>query len=372
MLHRTPGRRSEHTLGYYKRLRYAGPTGRIQRLRLNGSNRRDAMAVTLADVAEACGISASTVSRALADPEKVNPLTRDRVLKIAREMGYVPNHVARSLSSGRTGILGLVVPDIANPFFPPLIKAVQARAGYKGLQVLLADTDEHARDEIDRATMMSRQTDGMILASPRTPEDRLAALTDLGPVVFVNREVPGAPSVVIDEAEGMHQAVHHLTALGHKRLCYLAGPRRSWSNSQRSAAVAAACAEHGVDVVEFGPFEAQVQSGVHAADLVLASGATAVIAYDDLIALGVMARLTERGIHAGQEISLIGVDDSPLSQMAHPTLTSVHVPSGELGSVGVDLLLAQINDADTTEPDQPARVLLETRLVVRSSTGPAR
>ncbi|HEY9292989.1 MAG TPA: LacI family DNA-binding transcriptional regulator [Microlunatus sp.] len=325
------------------------------------------MAVTLADVAAAAGLSGSTVSRALSDPDKVNASTRDRVVKIATEMGYVPNHTARSLTSGRTDLIGLLVPDIANPFFPPIIKAVQARAAAKGRTILISDIDEHPGDEVGRARELRKRTDGLIIASPRTPDNRLTALTELSPIVFINREIPDAASVIIDAGDGMQQAVEHLAALGHRHIAYLNGPRRSWSNEQRRLAINEAADRLGLTLSEHGPYEPQVQSGVHAADLVLAGGSTAVIAYDDLIALGVMARLTERGVRAGSEISVIGVDDSPMSAMAYPTLTTVHVPGAEAGTVAVDSLLGLIDGTlDQTEP-----IRLETRLVVRSSTGPA-
>jgi LacI family transcriptional regulator len=324
--------------------------------------------VTLADIAEACRTSLSTVSRALSDPDKVNPQTRERIQRVAREMGYTANPIARALAVGRTGVIGLIVPDIANPFFPPIIKAVQARAGRKDTAVLLADTDEHASDELERARVLGKQVDGLILVSPRTREERLSEFVQLAPVVFVNRRVEGAPSVIIDNSDGIDQAVQHLTALGHRRICYLSGPRRSWSNQQRRASLAAACTAYGAELSEFGPFEPQMQAGVRAADLVRASGATAVIAYDDLIALGLMARLAEHRLQVGRDISVIGIDDSPMSDLAYPTLTSIHVPGAEAGSVAVDLLLDQLEDADA---DRATVIQMDTRLVIRGSTGPA-
>jgi LacI family transcriptional regulator len=324
------------------------------------------MAVTLADVAAAAGLSGSTVSRAFSDPEKVNASTRERVRRIAEEMGYVPNQVARSLASGRTDLIGLLVPDIANPFFPPIIKAVQARANDKGRTVLIADTDERVGDEIIRAQHMRKRVDGLIIVSPRTPADRIGELSSLAPAVFVNREVPGASCVIIDAGEGMGQAVEHLFALGHRHISYLNGPRRSWSNTQRQTVVRETCERLRLKLTEFGPFEAQIQSGVHAADLVYASGATGVIAYDDLIALGLIARLNERGVKPGADISVIGVDDSPMSAMAYPTLTSVHVPGAEAGLTAVDQLISLIDGQD--DDAEPQVLTLETRLVVRSST----
>jgi LacI family transcriptional regulator, galactose operon repressor len=324
--------------------------------------------VRLADVAEATGLSLSTVSRALSDPDKVSPATRERIQRTARELRYVPNRTARSLSVGRTGMLGLIVPDIANPFFPPIIKAVQSRASRREHSVLLADTDEHAGDETDRARTLSQQVDGLIMVSPRTAESRLAELAKLVPTVFVNRPVAGAPSVVTENSDGIDQAVEHLTALGHRTICYLGGPRRSWSNQRRLEALRAACAGHGIELTEFGPFEPQMEAGVRAADLVHASGITAAIAYDDLIAMGLMARLAERGVQVGRDISVIGIDDSSMSGVAYPTLTSIHMPGQQAGVVAVDFLLDLLADGADPAPS----VELETRLVIRNSTGPAR
>ncbi|WP_420113533.1 LacI family DNA-binding transcriptional regulator [Pseudactinotalea sp.] len=327
------------------------------------------MAVTLADVARAVGMSASTVSRALSGTEKVNEATRKRIHQVAREMGYEPNQVARSLTSGRSDILGLIVPDIANPFFPPIIKAVQSRAASRGKTVLIADVDEHPADEIKRARIMRKRVDGLIVVSPRTPAENLSQLVELAPIVFVNREVPGATSVLVDASEGIQEAVEHLASLGHTRIGYLNGPRRSWSNGQRRTAVQAACADLGIELVELGPFEPQIQAGVRAADLVHSKDLTAVIAYDDLIALGLMARMTERGVKVGPDISVIGIDDSPMSGMAYPTLTSIHVPGSRSGMTAVDLVL----DLAEHQGDTPPQVVqLETRLIIRGSTAPAR
>jgi LacI family transcriptional regulator len=323
--------------------------------------------VTLADVAEACGLSVSTVSRALSDPEKVSPITRERIQRSARDLNYVPNRVARSLSIGRTGLIGLVVPDIANPYFPPIIKAVQARASRRDHSVLVADTDENVSDELERARTMRQQVDGLVVVSPRTPDDRLGELVALGPIVFINRPVPGAPSVVTENPEGIRQALEHLVSLGHRKVAYLGGPRRSWSNQRRAETLRTACEERSVELTEFGPFEPQMEAGVRAADLVAASGTTAVIAYDDLIALGLMARLAERGLRVGRDISVIGIDDSSMSEVSYPTLTSIHMPGSKAGHVAVDLLLQHFSDPDLA----PSLVELETRLVIRNSTGPA-
>ncbi|MGC3955447.1 MAG: LacI family DNA-binding transcriptional regulator [Propionicimonas sp.] len=325
------------------------------------------MKVTLSDVARHVGISPSTVSRAISAPERVNAATRERVLAAVAELGYLPPGAPRQ--SGRGGrMIGLIVPDIVNPFFPPIIKAVQARAAARGWTVLIADIDEHPSDELRRARQLAEQVDGLIVVSARTPDDQMDQLIELQPLVLVNRYHPRAASVAIENETGIVEAVQHLAALGHRTICYLNGPRRSWSNAQRQAAVRAACTEAGVELLEFGPFEPQIQAGARAADLVSASSASAVIAYDDMIALGVITRLNERGIRVGQDISVIGVDDSPMSGMAYPTLTSIHVPGAEAGMTAVDTLLDMVEAERATAPASLPAAKLETSLVIRNST----
>lgn len=327
------------------------------------------MRVTLADVAHKVGISASTVSRALSAPERVNAETRRRVMEAVRELGYL---APVATVPRQTGILGLIVPDIANPFFPPIIKAVQARAAARNRTILIADIDEHPADELRRAKQLAEQADGLIVVSARTPPEQFHKLVDMQPIVLVNREWDGVASVNIENGAGIVDAVEHLVALGHRRLCYLNGPRRSWSNQQRQGAVREACERSGVELIEFGPFEPQIQAGMRAADLVCASPATAVIAYDDLVALGVMTRLNERGIQVGTEISVIGIDDSPMSGMVHPSLTSIQVPGAEAGMTAVDILIDLIAAQNEGRDLGPLLVgtRLETRLVVRTSTAP--
>lgn len=331
------------------------------------------MAVTLADVARAAGISASTVSRALSAPEKVNPETGKRIRRIAEEMGYVVTGPSRAPARARTDMIGLIVPDIANPFFPPIIKAVQARAGALGRTAIIADVDEYAADEIRRADFLADRVDGLIIASARSSDDVLVKLNNELPLVLVNREHPEIANVSIENSVGISEAVEHLAALGHRTISYLNGPKRSWSNGQRQKAVREACAEAQIELIEFGPFEPQIQAGARAADLLKASPATAVIAYDDLIALGVMARLAERGISVGPEMSVIGIDDSPMSGMAYPTLTTIHVPGAQAGVQAVDLLLDLIDAHHGGEALSPLQrsAQVETRLLVRGSTAPA-
>lgn len=330
------------------------------------------MSVTLADVAKEAGISASTVSRALSSPEKVNAETAARVRRIAEEMGYVPTRQPKAASPARLGMVGLIVPDIANPFFPPIIKAVQARTSARDKLAVVTDVEEYALDELRHAEFLAPRVDGLILASPRAPSERLLELAQELPLVLINREIDGVSSVSVENSIGVVEAVEHFAALGHQTISYLNGPKRSWSNKRRQEAVRAASKRLGLELVEFGPFEPQIQAGAQAADLVLRTGVTAVLAYDDLVALGFMARAQERGLTVGSDVSVIGIDDSPMAGMSFPPLTTVHVPGAQAGVQAVDLLLDLVEAQGRGERLAPLQrhITVETRLIIRASTGP--
>jgi DNA-binding LacI/PurR family transcriptional regulator len=326
------------------------------------------MAVTIKDVARAAGVSASTVTRALTLPELVNPETRDRVRRTAASLGYHPNRAARGLSTGRTGNIGLLVPDLGNPFFPSVVKGVQARAHEADYAVFLADTDEDSAAEAGLVRRLSKQVDGIVLCSPRMPDEELRTLVADTPVVLLNRRIARVPSVTPEFPDAMRQAISHLTALGHRRIAYVAGPRSSWANRERVRSLRTVAATAGADVVEIGNVTPQFEGGVAAADQVLAAGVTAVIAYNDLVALGLLNRFTARGVPVPAQISVLGFDDIALAAMVHPSLTTVALPKEQSGRAGVDLLLQLMAEPDRSTA---ARRELPTQLMVRGSTGPA-
>ena len=278
---------------------------------------------TIADVAVRAGVSKATASRAFSRPESVRPTTRERVLGVARELGYTPSRVARSLSTGRSSHVGLVVPDISNPFFPPMIKAVQAEAGRREHALFVADTDEHTEDEVGLVRSMAAQVDGLVLASPRMSDLELLDVLARVPVVLINRVVPGVPAVLVSSDHGVTQAVEHLQALGHRSVVYLSGPTESASEAERRAALLRSAERVGLEVLPLGPFDPRFSAGVRAADLVLATGAQAVLAYNDLIALGLMQQLAARGLTVGVDVSVIGFDDIWLAPVLTPALTRV-------------------------------------------------
>ncbi|GGL11369.1 LacI family DNA-binding transcriptional regulator [Mangrovihabitans endophyticus] len=326
------------------------------------------MAVTIKDVARAAGVSASTVTRALTLPELVSEETRERVRRTAESLGYHPNRAARGLITGRTGNIGLVVPDLGNPFFPSVVKGVQARAHEADYAVFLADTDEDATAEAGLVRRLSKQVDGIVLCSPRMADGQLRALAAETPVVLINRRIARVPSVVPELGDAMRQAIGHLTALGHRRIGYVAGPRSSWADRERVRSLRLVVRDKAVELVEIGNVTPQFEGGVGAADQVLAAGVTAVIGYNDLVSLGLLNRFSARGVAVPGALSVLGFDDIAPAAMVTPALTSVALPKEHAGRAGVDLLLRLL-----AEPDRSSAIRRElpTQLMVRGSTGPA-
>jgi DNA-binding LacI/PurR family transcriptional regulator len=314
-------------------------------------------------------MSISTVSRAFHTPDLVRQQTRERVLDAAADLGYTPNRAARGLITGRTANLGLVVPDVANPFFAALVKAVQARARVADYAVFLADTDEdpHTEEQVIRA--MAKQVDGVIACSSRMSDARLRELAGLTSLVLVNRRTSGIPSVLMDMVVGMRQAIEHLHALGHRHCVFLAGPRSSWSNRERRKALRATTERLGMKVTLLGPFEPSYEAGIQAADLALAESPTAIVAYNDLMGVGVLGRLADRGVSVPGEVSVVGFDDIQMAALASPPLTTVSVPTTAAGLAAVDLMLAALAESSGNGRQGYG---LRTELIVRASTGPAR
>ena len=323
---------------------------------------------TILAVASLAGVSPSTVSRALNSPELVNAATRQRVLDTAEQLGYQPNRAARSLVLGRTTSLGLIVPDITNPFFAPFIKAVQARTRTEDYAVFLADTDEDLETEVRLARAMIKQVDGLLLCSPRMPGPTLREIAEAIPTVVGNRSMRGVPWVAMENSVGVEQAVAHVRALGHTRVAYLSGPRGSWSGQQRRKAYEAACKEHGIALTVLGPNEPRFPGGYRAADEALAAGVTAVFSYNDLVALGVLSRLGDRGVRVPDEMSVVGFDDIAMASMSTPPLTTVVSPIATVAQAAAELLLARLSGAPVRRPSGRE---LETQLVIRSTTAPA-
>jgi len=320
---------------------------------------------TIRDVARASGVHFSTVSRAFSAPHRVSPETRLRVLAAAHTLGYRPNRAARALITGRTHNIGLIVSDIANPFFPPLIKAAEAQARTRDYHIFVADSNEDPAVEEELVHALAKQVDGIVLCSPRMGNERIEALGSDVRLVTVNRRVPGLAAVVMDVGTGARAAVAHLVALGHRHLAYLTGPRGSWTSREIRRAATAGARAAGASLIAVGPNPPTESAGSAAAERVRRSGATAVLAYNDLMAIGLMAGLDALGIRVPAAVSVVGIDDIAISRLTRPTLTTVATPTAAAGRVAVDMLLAPGGDPPTS-----AQVTLRTHLVIRDSTAP--
>ncbi|MFF4165427.1 LacI family DNA-binding transcriptional regulator [Streptomyces sp. NPDC001741] len=324
--------------------------------------------MTIRDVAQAAGVHVSTASRALTASSLVKKETRDRVLAAAEELGYRPNESARALTTGRTRNLGLIVSDIANPFFPPLIKAAQAYARVRGYQVFVADTDEDVRVEEELIQTLARQVDGVILVSPRLSDDVIARLGGELPFVLVNRQITGLSAVLMDVAHGAALAVDHLAGLGHGHLALVCGPRGSWTSAQMRRAAGKAASDAGIRLDVLGPNAPTEQGGIAATAEVLRTGATGVICYNDLVAVGLIEGLDERRVRVPGDISVIGVDDTVAGRLNRPRLTTIAMPTAPAGRTAIDLLIQALESAEPAPAT--AQSTLTTSLVVRDSTAP--
>ncbi len=334
--------------------------------------------VTLRDVARAAGVSPATASRALAQPAKVSPARRESVRRAAAELGYRgPRHE----DDETRRCLGLIVPDMENPFFASIAKTIQRRARAAGLAVLIADTEEDAQLEADPIAQMGPLVDGFVLCSPRMSTAALESLARTPEIILVNRVSEHLRSVVIDNQDGIRQALRHLDALGHRRIAYAGGQAGSWSDAERRHGLQVAAAElPDVEILPLGQFPPVYAGGVAAADLAVAGGATAVIAHNDLIALGVLNRLRTRAIAVPEQMSVVGFDDIPAATQVSPTLTTVATPLAQVARTAVDMLLEPslpgatapgVDDASSALDPAHRSLLLPVSLVVRGSTGPA-
>jgi DNA-binding LacI/PurR family transcriptional regulator len=321
--------------------------------------------MTIRDVAARAGVSPATVSRVFSQPEAVAPETRKRVLIAAEELRYAPNPVARSLARRRTGNLGIVVPDIANSFSAMIIKTAQQEARRAGYALFVAASEELVDDEERSARALAPQVDGLLLISPMVSDACLRELVDLVPVVVTNRLLDGVAAVLTRSAEATGHAVEHLHALGHRDVAYVAGPD-GYSNTSRTLGLQAACARLGLDPVVLGPVPARFSSGVRAADLVLAAGVTAVVAFNDDIAAGLLNRFADRGVRVPDDVSVVGHDDTALAEMVTPRLTTVHIPASTAGSAATQMLIKHLRGDD----GGIRRHELPSELIVRGSTGP--
>ena len=327
----------------------------------------------LKDVAEAAGVHQATASRALnaRTASMISPQTVERVRNAAKELGYQVNGPARALKTRRSFAVGMLVPDITNPFFPPIVRGAEDTLASAGYTLVLGNTDNSEAKERQHLTgMLQSQVDGFLVATARLRDLAVERLHAAGmPLVLVNRttERGGVSSVIPDDRAAMLLAVEHLAELGHRLIGHVAGPADTSTGARRAEGFAAALRLlelPGGPVVTAARFNER-EGRIAAAELLAGTPRpTAIVAANDLLALGVLDAAAELGLACPEGLSVIGMNDMPLVDRLQPPLTSVRVPEYELGTRAAGLLLGHIERPER----RPETVMITPELVVRGST----
>ena len=330
--------------------------------------------MTLRDVARVAGVHPATVSRALNEETRalVNEQTAQRVLQAAAELGYQPNPIARGLKTNRSYTIGVLVPDLTNPLFPPILRGIEDRLETAGYTALIANTDnDEERELLDMQTMRSRQVDGIIAATARRDHRLHDALLEAGiELVLVNRRQEKLPVSVAtaDDRMGMRLAVEHLLSLGHARIAHLAGPLDYSTGLDRydsfHETMRATGLEPDPELVLVAEAFTEAEGSRLCGQLVAEDrDFTAVAAANDLLALGCLDVFVEHGVHCPADVSVVGFNDMPFAARFQPPLTTIRIPHYEIGKAAAQLMLERLQDGDSTRD-----VRLEPSLVVRDST----
>jgi LacI family transcriptional regulator len=327
-------------------------------------------AATIYDIAELAGVNPSTVSRALTTPGRISAKTEAKIRAAAKELNYVVNPFARALPTGRTKTIALMMADITNPVFFGVIRGAGEVALKHGYVLVNAESQESSSDEENILQRILPTVDAVLLVTTRLPDEDIQRINEIKPTVLVNQIVPGVHDVVPDFEPGTTEAIQHLKELGHKNIAFLGGPSTSWMGKLRWELLMKAAVKEKVSIVEIGPNPPTISGGETALDRVLASGVTAVIAYNDLVAIGLLRAAQARGLKVPQDLSIIGIDNIFGSDFTNPALTTIQLPLLQLGRDAINMLL-ELLDKDRDQVPLH-RSELKTSLLVRNSTGKAK
>lgn len=336
--------------------------------------------VTIKEVAEKAGVSITTVSHVVNETRYVSDELTEKVYEAMRDLRYRPNIVARSLRSGQTKTIGLILPDISNPFFAEFSRKIEDKGFTFGYNVILCNADEDdAKQQRYIDVLLSKQVDGLIFFSTGYLDTINQTLDRYDiPVVITDREPEGVNSdiVLIDNRMGGYQAARYLLSLGHRRIACISGPSLIRPSAQRVGGYRAALEEAGVDVdedlIRTGTFRFESGEAEMRQLMKLPDPPTAVFTCNDLMALGAMKAVQSAGLRVPEDFSIVGFDNSPLSKMVYPQLTTVSQPVTEMADLTVELLVEKINIKENQKRNKALkpeykRVILDTRLIIRES-----
>ena len=331
---------------------------------------------TVHDVARHAGVSTSTVSHVLNNTRFVSEELRERVMAAMRELDYTPNAAARMLTLKRSHTIGLIVSDIRNPFFASVARGVEDVAQEQGYTLILCNSDENAqREQACLSALETRAVDGVLLASAGVADEHLSRLVTAGfPIVLVDRDLPelGAPAILLDNEGAAWEAVKHLIAGGHRRIAMISGRASISTTTERIAGYRRALQDAGLDVDErlLVSGASTSEGGAQAANAVLGVSPppTAIFSGNNLMSIGALQAIANRGLNVPDDVALVGFDDFPYpwSDAFRPHLTTVAQPTYELGRRAAEILVEHLRG---TRLKTAERVILKAKLVVRESSG---
>lgn len=334
--------------------------------------------VTIKDIARELKISTSTVSRALADKWDVNPDTRKAVVELAERWNYHPNPMSLSLKQQQSMLIGVVIPEFINSFFPEVIMGIESVLRPKGYQVVISQSNESYENELENLKMLeSKMVDAFLISVTKETKniDYFNHLIEHQiPVVFFNRICPDlqAPAVVIDDYKWAFLAVEHLIKEGRKRIVHLSGQENLQLSKDRKQGYIDALKRHGIPVDErlIIPSGVMMEMGIMGAYriLELETLPDAVFAVNDPIAIGAMKTLQKQGIRIPEDIAVVGFTESKMALIVEPNLTTVEQPTFEMGKAAAELLLEQIKNVAEEKKVPFKRVVLDAKLNVRESS----
>jgi DNA-binding LacI/PurR family transcriptional regulator len=332
--------------------------------------------MNIKQVAARAKVSTATVSRTINQSALVRPDTAERIWEIIRELGYYPNTQARALVSGRSRIFGLIISDIANPFFPELIKSFEDSAITHGYEVITANTDyKSERMTICVRRMIERKVDGVAIMTSELDRHLLEELAKRRvPIVFldVGKVRPRISNISVDYDKGIREAVQHVISLGHRRIGFISGPLTLKSARTRRSAFLSCFREFGIADAHRTVIEGnhRIDGGQNSTRQMLSQPKppTAVLTSNDLTAIGTLYAITSSGLRVPEDISVIGFDDIEMSQFTHPPLTTVRLSRQELGKRAFDALYQAVEDLEADGQE----IKVSTELLLRGSTGPVR
>ena len=329
------------------------------------------MNTTIKDVAKLAGVHPSTVSRVINDDPRISEKTKKKILLIVNKLRYTPNAIARGLKTKRTYTLGMLIPDITNPFFAEIARGVEDAANKNNFNVILCNTDDKLKKERTYLEILrGKRVDGLILGTAHVKDKSILELEmKKFPYILISRNIEGLDKncIIVDDVEGGMMATEYLIKLGHRRIAHITGPLKTRSALNRLKGYKLALKKYNIEymdeLVEEGDF--RIKGGYQAMKkfLKLLEPPRAIFAANDLLALGAMQAIQKKNFHIPEDFSVIGFNDIELASFVYPALTTIRQPMLEMGELAVKMLLRIIEEGEFNQ----RKIVLKPKLIIRES-----